>query len=151
MHYRFFEEPDFEVLQDLERRLLPHLAEEERRTGLAALRFYSRSGHSFLAEDEAGAHGFLLAQPVWQGDRATVLVTRAVADAPDVLTGLLNALVKSAYDAAAYEVALLADPERDPHLLEAAAAAGLREDGRRLFARVLGSRGAEGATRGVLG
>ncbi len=113
------------------------------RTGPAALRFFARSGHSFVAEAE-GIRGFVLAQALWQGDRATVLATRLLADGPEAYRALLAALEKSAYDAAAYEVALLADPESP--LAEAARSLDF-VPGPRLYLRVLGSRP---ATRGVL-
>lgn len=113
------------------------------RTGTAAIRFFARSGHSFVAEAE-GVRGFVLAQAIWQGDRATVLATRLLADAPETYRALLAALEKSAYDAAAYEVALLADTGSP---LAEAALAQRFTPGPRLYLRVLGSRP---ATRGVL-
>ncbi len=113
------------------------------RSGDAALRFFARSGHSFVAEED-GVRGFVLAQALWQGDRATVIASRLLADGPDALLALLRALEKSAYDAGAYEVALLAQ-EGSP-LAEAAQRAAF-VPGPRLFVRVLGSRK---ETRGVL-
>ncbi len=151
MLYRFLEEPDFEPLEKLERRLAPERSKHGYRATPASLRYYSRTRHSFVAEEDGELHGFLLAQAVWQGDRATVLVTRALADDPETLEGLLRALVKSAYDAAAYEVALLVDPEEDPTLARAAQATGLADSKRRLFARVLGARGNREGPEYVLG
>ncbi|ADV68398.1 DUF1999 domain-containing protein [Deinococcus maricopensis] len=118
MEYRTFHEPDFDALQALEARVLraedPNfdaLAERERegrvRTSLAALKFFERSEHSFAAAEGGTLHGVILAQSVWQGDRPIVLVARALIapDAPaDTAAGLLRACVKSAYDAAVYEV-----------------------------------------------
>lgn len=56
--------------------------------------------------------GFALAQAVWQGEATTVLVTRIEGRSVEALRGLLRAVVKSAYDAGVYEVALHLDPER---------------------------------------
>ncbi|ADR36368.1 DUF1999 domain-containing protein [Oceanithermus profundus] len=150
MHFRFLEEPDFAELQALERRIFPGRPEAFYRTAPAALRYYARSGHSFAAVDGERLLGFVLAQAVWQGDRATVLVTRIAAESAEVYAGLLRALIKSAYDANAYEVALLAEPGDRPELDRALADAQLADSGRRLHTRVLGGRGARGETGGVL-
>lgn len=122
--FRAFTDSDYDALQALDlaaqRRADPgydQLAERERvsrlSTSLAALKFYGRSEHSFVAE--AGEIcGFILAQSVWQGDRPAVLIrTHAVSqDAPaDTAAGLLRAVVKSAYDAAVYEVHFPAGPD----------------------------------------
>jgi len=148
MYYRYLEEPDFAEMANLERRLLPDRPESFYRCNPQALRHFARSGHSFVAAED-GLHGFVLAQPVWQGDRATVLVTRIAADSDETCVGLLRALVKSAYDANAYEVALLAGDDRS-RLLQSAEAAGFESTELKLLARVLGSRGARGEKSGVL-
>ncbi len=136
--------PDDEpALASLEARFLS--SHQTPRTGAAALRFFARSGHSFVAEEGGRVRGFVLAQPVWQGDRATVLVTRLVAVDEEVHEALLTALLKSAYDAAAYEVAYPAE-EEDRAFLERIGFV----PGPRLFVRALGSRGARGEHRGVL-
>lgn len=132
MQYRFFTEHDFEAMQALESRALhaetpdlDQLPERERegrrRSSLPALRFFARSEHSFVAEEAGRLLGFILAQPVWQGDRPTVLVVALTLEpgaAPEVARGLLHATVKSAYDSAVYEVHLTVTPA-----LEAAARA----------------------------
>jgi hypothetical protein len=151
MHYRFFEEPDYDELQRLERAVYPERPEPFYRATLPALRFYTRSGHSFAADASSRLEGFVLAQAVWQGDRATVLATRIAARSEEVYRGLLRALVKSAYDANAYEVALLTEPGARPELDRALAANGLRDSGRTLHVRLLGERGAETGPDGVLG
>ena len=150
MHYRVFEEPEFAALRELERRVFPDRPESFYRANLAALRFYARSGHSFVASDDQEPRGFVLAQAVWQGDRATVLATRIAAESAEVYGGLLRALVKSAYDANAYEVALLAEPGVNRELDRQLAEAGLTSSGRTLFVRVLGSRAGRGESAGVL-
>jgi len=136
--------PDDEArLAELEAAALkPHQRE---RTNRAALVFFSRTGHSFVAEEEGRPLGFVLAQPLWQGDRATVLATRLVAKSPEVEEALLAALTKSAYDAAAYEVAVVGDDLEADTLTSLGFVAGPR-----LFVRALGSRGARGEHRGVL-
>ncbi|WP_457637237.1 DUF1999 family protein [Oceanithermus sp.] len=150
MHYRFIEEPDFAGLAQLEKELLPGKPETFYRCKPAALRFFARSNHSFVASGEKGLHGFVLAQAVWQGDRATVLVTRIAAESQEVYAGLLKALLKSAYDANAYEVALLVNEERRGQLVEAAQESGFSDSGLKMLVRVLGSRGARGEAGGVL-
>lgn len=119
LRYRTFTEADFEALAGLDlaaqRTADPAfdaLPERERTgrlsTSLAALKFYERSEHSFVAQGEStGLAGAVLAQHVWQGDRPIVLV-RSLLLAPDApaqaAAGLLHAVVKSAYDSAVYEV-----------------------------------------------
>lgn len=118
LEYRPPTAQDFEALQALDvahqRRLDPAfdtLEERERegrlRTSLAALKFFERSEHSFVAAQGPTIYGLLLAQSVWQGDRPTVLVVELItaADAPpETAQGLLHACIKSAYDTAVYEV-----------------------------------------------
>lgn len=118
LEYRAPTAQDFEALQALDlaqqRRqdaAFDTLDERERlgrlRTSLAALKFFERSEHSFVAASEGHIYGAILAQPVWQGDRPTVLVVQLLLspDAPaETAQGLLHACVKSAYDCAVYEV-----------------------------------------------
>ncbi|MPY65804.1 DUF1999 domain-containing protein [Deinococcus sp. SDU3-2] len=119
LRYRTFTEADFEALAQLDLTAqhaadpaFDTLPERERMgrlsTSLAALKFYERSEHSFVAQGAgAGLAGAVLAQHVWQGDRPIVLV-RSLLLAPDAsgeaAGGLLHAVVKSAYDSAVYEV-----------------------------------------------
>jgi len=149
MHYRFIEEPDYEALAELEKELLPGRPDSFYRCRPAALRFFARSNHSFVAADEGGLHGFVLAQAVWQGDRATVLVSRIAAKDGQVYTGLLRALLKSAYDANAYEVALLLNRDERGDLFRAATENDFRSSGLEMLVRVLGSRGTRGEIAGV--
>jgi Protein of unknown function (DUF1999) len=127
LRYRVFSEADFPALQaldlDVQRRLHPAfdtLEERERegriRTSLPALKFFERSEHSFLADENGGVQGVILAQPVWQGDRPIVLVVQVLIAEhapPETATGLLHACVKSAYDTAVYEVHFPLTPELD--------------------------------------
>ncbi|MFC4455496.1 DUF1999 domain-containing protein [Deinococcus sonorensis] len=118
MRYREFTEDDFEALHQLDLQVqrqldpgfdaLPEREQEGRvRTSLPALRFYLRSEHSFVAEEAGQLLGLIFAQSVWQGDRPILLVTACLVDRtapPQTAAGLLHAVVKSAYDAAVYEV-----------------------------------------------
>ena len=117
MMYRPFFEQDFVALQalDLEQLRLEYpnfdsIEEREQqgriRTSLPALKFYERSEHSFVAEDDDTLHGAIFAQSVWQGDRPTVLISRLWVrqDTLEVARGLLKACAKSTYDAAVYEL-----------------------------------------------
>jgi hypothetical protein len=72
----------------------------------AVVSYYSRSGHAFVRDADGDVLGFVLAHAVWDGGRPVVRLSRLVAegDAPQVLRGLLDAFVKSAYDAGAYDL-----------------------------------------------
>ena len=104
-------DPVFDTLPERER-------ESRLSTSLPALKFYERSEHSFLADDGGEMRGFVFAQSVWQGDRPLVFV-RTLALAPgaapelagEAASGLLHAVVKSAYDTAVYEIHLPLTPE----------------------------------------
>jgi len=109
-----------------------------------ALSFYARTGHAFVAEDDSGARGFALAQAVWDGTRPTVrLRTLAVAESSDAeaRAALLEAVTKSAYDAAVYDL-ICELPEGDDDARDLLAAAGWSLEPVRLYGRTLGSRGA---------
>lgn len=140
MRFRPFSELDLERLNQVA---------GNRPLSLGAVRHFARTGHSFLAEEGEAPVGFALAQAVWQGEATTVLVTRIEGTSQAVLEGLLAAVVKSAYDAGIYEVALHLDPNRR-ELAEALKAQGFAVGPLVLAVRVLGSRGLRGETRGVL-
>lgn len=85
---------------------------------LASLHLYQRAGHAFVAHagdetasaarrESSPATGFVLAQAIWGGDRATVSVQRIAlkreADETAALA-LVKALTKSAYDAGVYQL-----------------------------------------------
>jgi hypothetical protein len=140
MRFRPFSELDLERLNQVA---------GNRPLSLGTVRHFARTGHSFLAEEGEIPLGFALAQAVWQGEATTVLVTRLEGRGQEVLEGLLQAVVKSAYDAGVYEVALHLDPARE-ELAEALKAQGFAIGPLVLAVRILGSRGARGETRGVL-
>jgi hypothetical protein len=127
--------------------LRPLDLEYSRRTGSeelvepASLSFFERSGHSFVLE-EGGAHGFLLAQAIWDGRRPTVLVRRLVSLDDEGRRALVEAVTKSAYDAGVYDL-LVELPESDVAGVPSLASCGYHPRESRLFARVLGSRSRE--------
>ncbi|MFN2321495.1 MAG: DUF1999 family protein [Trueperaceae bacterium] len=111
----------------------------------ASLAFYARSGHSFAAGPVAAPVGFVLAHAVWNGAHPTVTVARVVAQDDDalVLRALVEAVVKSAFDAAVYDLAIDL-PAADGAAREALDAPW-RERPVRRFERVLGARAASAA------
>jgi hypothetical protein len=120
--------------------------------GAAALSFFARTGHAFVAFAGAPVEasplvsgvperprpvGLALAQAVWDGARPTVWLIRLIGEAP-ARRALAEAVVKSAYDAAVYT--LMADvPGTDADLAELMAEAGWIERPVRRFERTLGS------------
>jgi hypothetical protein len=109
----------------------------------SSLSFFVRSGHSFTAYAGNEARGFVLAQAIWNGTRPTVYVSRLATSEGEltVKRALLEAVTKSAYDAAVYDLIAMI-PEGDE---ESAAALRHTRYGRqplRLYGRVLGSRAA---------
>lgn len=126
--------------------LLSNAAEragEESLLTRGAVSFYSRSGHAFVVEDDAGVRGFALAQAVWNGVRPTVrLQTVRVADEGDdtARAALLEAVTKSAYDAAVYDLVATV-PEQDDRLNALLEVHGWSSEPVRAWRRTLGSRG----------
>ena len=112
----------------------------------AALRHYARGGHAFVARSAGTTVGLVLAHTVWDGARPVVRVARlcAARDDGDVLKRLVGAVVKSAYDAAVYD--LVAElPDRDTAGRAAVEAHAFASAPVTRFERVLGSRSAGGA------
>lgn len=110
-----------------------------------SLSFYARSGHAFVAYADGAPSGFVLAQAVWSGERPVVQVSRLAAAEGDAASCrvLVEALTKSAYDAAVYDIEVL-HPDADAAGAEAWAAQAYRAAGRTVYRRVLGSRGRRG-------
>lgn len=115
----------------------------------ASVHFYQRSGHSFAARDlgRAGGSpgdlsGFVLAHASWSGGRPVVRVERlAVAgDVEGVAPALVEAIVKSAYDAGVYDV-VAAVPTSDEVASSALRGSAFLENDLSFYVRVLGSRG----------
>ena len=91
----------------------------------------------------------MLAHAVWDGARPTVTVARVVAAGDDaqVLRTLTEVVVKSAYDAAVYDLAI--DLPVGDEAARAALDAPWRERPVRRFERVLGTRAAAAAAPSV--
>lgn len=112
---------------------------------LGSANFYARSGHSFTAERGGTVEGFVLAHAIWDGLRPLVRATRVTARPDDweqVAPALIEALTKSAYDAAVYDVEVLV-PSGDDELASALDEKRYRPADWRPYRRTLGSRGAE--------
>ncbi len=115
----------------------------ERRVTTASLRFFARTGHSFVAVDGGEVRGFVLAQPLFDGERPTVVSARLASTPPGdetALLALIRALTKSAYDAGVYDLQVVV-PSGD---LAGAAALAMEtyvSEAVVSFARKLGSRG----------
>jgi hypothetical protein len=110
---------------------------------LGSLNFYARTGHAFASLRAGHMTGFVLAQSVWNGFRPVLQMNRlAIADAADEASqnALLEALTKSAYDAAVYDLQLLL-PQADSKLLSLAEKKDYRDAELKVLGRTLGSRG----------
>ena len=112
----------------------------------SSVSFYVRTGHAFVAVRDAQAAGFVLAQAVWNGTRPTVYVNRLSVPKRDVeadteaRAALLEAVTKSAYDAAVYDLQVqVPDADDGAALVLATKSYALRPE--HLYGRVLGSRG----------
>ncbi len=109
----------------------------------SSLKFYLRTGHAFAAYLGEEARGFVLAQAIWNGTRPTVYVNRLAVPDPedtDSREALLEAVTKSAYDAAVYDLAA-ALPAADEVGCQTLEEARYKEEATRHYVRVLGSRG----------
>ena len=113
----------------------------------SSVSFYVRTGHAFVAVRDGQAAGFVLAQAVWNGTRPTVYVNRlSVPDADDVAAdtearaALLEAVTKSAYDAAVYDLQVQV-PDADDGAALALAAKDYVMRPEHVYGRTLGSRG----------
>lgn len=108
--------------------------------------FYARSDHSFVAVRSGELTGFAVAHAVWNGTRPVVQVSRvAVEKAEDEvsLEALLEAVTKSAYDAAVYDIQVQ-HPHQDEAGRQALHTKNYKAADIMLFERRLGSRGGEG-------
>lgn len=133
---------DGEAIADLDAAYAGRTGQESVATR-GALSFYARTGHAFVAEDASGARGFALAQAVWDGTQPTVRLQTLATDEGDgeARAALLEAVTKSAYDAAVYDLVVRA-PHADSGLAELLAHEGWRTEQASLLRRTLGSRGA---------
>ena len=111
----------------------------------ASLSFYARSGHAFVAVTDGDVRGFVLAHAVWNGARPVVQVSRLAAAEDDnaAREALLDALTKSAYDAAVYDIQVLV-PSDDSAVFGALESKRYTSKAVAVWERVLGSRGQGG-------
>ncbi len=116
----------------------------------ASLSFYVRSGHAFVAVRSGREVGFAFAQAVWNGARPTVYLNRLAVMDPDdasledldACLALVEAVTKSAYDAAVYDLqALLPAGDALGRRALTEKSYGLKDYV--IFERILGSRGAQ--------
>jgi Protein of unknown function (DUF1999) len=115
----------------------------------SSLHFYVRTGHSFVAVRDGQATGFVLGQAIWNGTRPVIYVNRlAVRDLndDDSRLALLEAVTKSGYDAAVYDL-WVQHPLEDTQGFKALADKSYQEKPLRIFERILGSRGQEGVKK----
>ena len=113
----------------------------------SSVSFYVRTGHAFVAVRGGQAAGFVLAQAVWNGTRPTVYVNRLsvpktenIEADTEARAALLEAVTKSAYDAAVYDLQVQV-PDADDGAALALAAKDYALRPEHLYGRVLGSRG----------
>lgn len=109
----------------------------------SSLNFYTRTGHAFVAVKEGEVTGFAFAQSIWNGTRPTVYLNRlAVADLDDTESrlALVEAVTKSAYDAAVYDLQVQL-PKGDKSGISSLQDKEYSEVEVVTFSRVLGSRG----------
>ncbi len=107
-----------------------------------SLGFYARSGHAFVSCYDERPSGFVLAHAVWNGSRPVVQASRlALQDAEDAESraALVEALTRSAYDAAVYDIHLF-HPDGDGAGGAVLAKCSYQPTAQTLFVRVLGSR-----------
>lgn len=109
----------------------------------SSLNFYTRTGHAFVGVKEGEMTGFAAAQSIWNGTRPTVYLNRlAVMNLADTESrlALIEAVTKSAYDAAVYDLQVQL-PKGDKFGTHALADKGYSEVEVVTFTRILGSRG----------
>lgn len=112
----------------------------------SSLSFFERSGHAFTVLNAGNIIGYVFAQAIFNGTRPTVFVSRlAVQVDDDTLAAearavLVEAVTKSAYDAAVYDLLVLL-PEADSAAQQAFAQNQYDEGKLTALVRTLGSRG----------
>lgn len=106
-----------------------------------SLNFYSRSGHSFASLDSSRYSGFIFAHAIWNGAKAVMQVSRLVVEENNtvVAKALIEAVVKSAYDAAVYDLQVI-QPNKDDLGLNAFLEKEFQIDEMTFLTRRLGSR-----------
>ena len=139
---RALTQDDDEALEPIDQFYAQHFGLEPIMTR-SSLNFYTRTGHAFVAVKEGNVTGFAVAQSIWNGTRPTVYLNRlAVAELEDAESrlALIEAVTKSAYDAAVYDLQVQL-PKGDKFGIAALGDKGYSEVDVVSFVRVLGSRG----------
>ena len=139
---RALTQDDEDNLEPIDQRYAQHFGLEPVLTR-SSLNFYARTGHAFVAVKEGDVTGFAMAQSIWNGTRPTVYLNRlAVADLEDAESrlALIEAVTKSAYDAAVYDLQVQL-PKGDKFGIAALHDKGYSEVDVVSMVRVLGSRG----------
>lgn len=112
----------------------------------SSLSFFERTGHAFSALNAGEVVGYVFAQAIFNGTRPTVFVSRLAvkvnddAVAQEARAVLVEAVTKSAYDAAVYDLLVLL-PEADTAAQQAFAQNEYDESKLTALVRTLGSRG----------
>ncbi|MEM7736775.1 MAG: DUF1999 family protein [Deinococcota bacterium] len=112
----------------------------------SSLSFFERTGHAFTAFNDDQVVGFVFAQAIFNGTRPTIFVSRLAVHHEDVdvvkqaLELLVEAVTKSAYDAAVYDL-MWHVPASDEKLQRTLAKNQYDKCETHVFERVLGSRG----------
>lgn len=139
---RAINQDDFEALEQIDKTYAEFFELEPMLT-LGSLNFYARTGHGFASLVENEFTGFVLAQSVWNGFRPVLQLNRlAVKEQNDSVSrsALLDALTKSGYDAAVYDLQLLL-PSQDQTVIDMAKEKQYHEVATTVLTRTLGSRG----------
>ncbi len=139
---RVLSQDDDEALEPIDKSYAQHFDLEPIMTR-SSLNFYTRTGHAFVAVKEDEITGFAAAQSIWNGTRPTVYLNRlAVADLEDTESrlALIEAVTKSAYDAAVYDLQVQL-PKGDKSGIKAFQDKGYSEVETVTLERILGSRG----------
>lgn len=140
MVYRAIQDFDFANLA----RLYP-----SSRTNPAALGFFSRTGYSFLAHLGGAIQGFVLAQPIWQGDRTVVWIAEMAAASPLAYRGLLSQVLKTAYQTGAFAIYWM-HHSQDADLNQVLREMGFSIGPMQFSVRLLEARATRGETEGLL-
>lgn len=142
---RALEADDGDALEAIDQSYALHFDLEPALTR-SSLSFYARSGHAFVSMREGKANGFVLAQAVWNGTRPVVMVNRLAVENlgdTDSREALLEAVTKSAYDAAVYDIQVVIET-RDKGAQQALLGKDYAPKPLIMYERILGSRGAKG-------
>ncbi len=135
---------DVKELKPIDEAYAHHFAIEPNLTQ-GSLNFYIRTGHAFTAIRKSKIVGFILAQTVWNGTRPILFANyMAVAEIKDLLarSAMLEAVTKSAYDAAVYNIQVQI-PTKDTIAIQSLIEKQYDEKDLCIYGRILGSKSAK--------